>query len=62
MDFLNLVGQLFILYSPVAQLSRSPFVVSRTGYMKQFAGCLNRKSLFFMALLNGHINMSLSYF
>lgn len=30
--------------------------------MEQFTGCLNSKPLLFMALSNGYINMSLSYF
>ena len=62
MDFLNLVGQFRILRSPVAQLPGCPFVVSRTGHMEQFAGCLNRKPVFFTALFNGRINLPLPYF
>ena len=62
MNLFNLVGQFLILRSPVAQLPGCPFVVSRTGHMEQFAGCLNRKPVFFTALFNGRINFPLPYF
>ena len=62
MNLFNLVGQFLILRSPVAQLPGCPFVVSRMGHMEQFAGCLNRKPVFFTALFNGRINFPLPYF
>ena len=62
MNLLNLVGQFLILRSPMAQFPGCPFVVSGTGHMEQFAGCLNRKPVFLMALFDGRINVSLPYF
>ena len=62
MDLFNLVSQTFIFRGSAAQFPRCPFVVGRTGYMEQFAGRFNGKSLCLMALFNGYVNMALSYF
>ena len=62
MNLFNLICQKLILRSSPAQFPRCPFVVGRTGYMEQFAGRFNGKSLCLMALFNGYVNMALSYF
>ena len=61
-DLFDLVRKAFILRRSPAQFSGCPFVVGRTGYMEQFAGRFNGKSLYLMALFNGYVNMALSYF
>jgi hypothetical protein len=38
MDFLNLLGNMFVLGSSGAQITRSPLVVSGTSHMKPFTG------------------------
>ena len=60
-DFFDFVSQTLIFLSSTAQLSRIPFVVGRTGYMKQFTGSFNREPLFLMTFLNRLVNLALSY-
>lgn len=61
-DFFDFVSQALIFLSSAAQLSRIPFVVSRTGCMEQFTGCFNREPLFLMTFLNRLVKLALSYF
>lgn len=51
-----------LLRSPAAQLSGSPFVVSRMRCVEQLTGRFNGKSMFFMAFLNDYVNLALLYF
>lgn len=60
--FLNLIAQMFVFRNSSAQFSRSPFTVSRTSRMKQFAGRLNKNALLFMTFFHRYVNMVLSYF
>ena len=62
MDFFDDICQMLIFLGSAAQLSRIPFVVSRTGYMEQFTGRFNGESLFFMTFLNCLVKLPLSYF
>ena len=62
MDLLNCVSQTLILLSPAAQFPTSPLVVGGTGHMKQFAGRFDGIPFLLMTLLNGYINLTLSYF
>ena len=61
-DLFNLVSQTFIFFSSAAQLPRNPFVVGGASHMEQSADRFNGKTLFLMALFNGYVNMTMSYF
>lgn len=52
----------FILCGPLAQLSGSPFVVSRTCHMEQFTGQFDWIPLFLVCFPDRGIDMALSYF
>lgn len=61
MDLLKPASQIFIFRFPAALLSRRPFVVGRTGYMKQRTSRFDGIPFFLMALLNCRVNMALPY-
>jgi hypothetical protein len=47
MDFLDLLGELFIFESPAALFAGNPLVIGGTSHMKQLAGTFNGGSIVF---------------
>ena len=62
MDLLNRIRKTLILCSPLAQLSRGPFVVGRARHMEQFTGQLNGIPFFLVSFPDCGIDMALSHF
>ena len=62
MDLLNRIRKTLIFCSPLAQLSRGPFVVGRARHMEQFTGQLNGIPFFLVSFPDRGIDMALSHF